>query len=80
MKRFSIISNNQNSSSRTNNILNNSSNLGIKNQLENNIIKIIKDMKNEIEKNNKMFEKTKKIFPLKEKIKKYSTSNLKLFF
>ena len=79
MKRFSMIASNENSTNIANNILNNSSNFGIKNLLENNIIKTIKDMKNQIEKNNKMFENTNTIIPSKLKIKKSSTPCL-IFF
>ena len=79
MKRFSLKTSDENSANIANSILNNNSNLGIKNLLENNIIKTIKDMKNQIEKKNKMFENTNTIFPSKQKIKKSSTPCLILF-
>ena len=78
MKRFSLKTSDENSANIANSILNNNSNLGIKNLLENNIIKTIKDMKNQIEKN-KMFENTNTILPSKLKIKKSATPCLILF-
>ena len=79
MKRFSMKASNENSTNIVSNLLNNSSNFGINNLLENNIIKTIKDMKNQIEKKNKMFEKTNTILPSNIKFKKSSTPNLLIF-